>query len=287
MDFDRGAEGTRGQTPFFTYMTAAERGQSLRALPLLLLAAAAAAAEPDIDGTLARLREEAQAPARVELVRALGAPPLRGPRAYQALAEVMERDLSDTVRLAAAKAVATWPGGEPLERVEKFLKTESGADTRRAMALALSTEPAHAANPDATRILAGLLLDDPSPAVRRGAAVGLALRGDITGVGAARKAAASDPDKDVRSVAAKAVAVMSKPKKKPDAKKAVEPPKEDAVKGQDRCPPPYGWCECGYPVIKTPAKCVTKDDCIHLYRNSYRRNNLSCDWDGQDLSTVE
>lgn len=259
----------------------------MRMLLALLLAASAAAAEPDIESTLSKLRDEPEAAARVELVRALSAPPLRGPRAYQALAETMERDLSDAVRLAAAKAVATWPGGEPLERLDRFLKTENGPVTRRELVLALSTEPAHADNPDATRLLASLLLDDPVPAVRRGAAVALALRRDITAVGAARKAAASDPDKDVRAVAAKAVAVLEKPRPAKPKPKAAPAPKEDAVKGKDRCAPPYGWCECGYPVIKTPPKCLTKEDCIHLYRNSYRRNNLSCDWDGQDLSTVE
>lgn len=253
----------------------------------LLLAAGACAAEAGLDDALLKLREEPEPAARVEQARRLAAEPLRGPRAYQALAEAMERDLSDQVRLAAAKAVASWPGGEPLERVERFLKAENGAMTRRDLALALSTEPAHAANPDATRILAGLLLDDPSPAVRRGAAVGLALRRDITAIGAARKAAASDPDKDVRAVAAKAAAVLEKPPKAKAKPKAPPPPKEDAVKGKDKCSPPYGWCECGYPVIKTAPKCVTKDECRHLFNNSYRRNNLSCDWDGQDLATVD
>ncbi len=199
----------------------------------------------------------------------------------------MERDLSDVVRLAAAKAVATWPGGEPLERLDKFLKTEASASSRRDLVLALSTEPAHASNPDATRILAALLLDDPNPAVRRGAAVALALRRDLTAIGAARKAATADPDKDVRSVAAKAVAVLEKPPKAKAKKKAPPPPKEDAVKGKDKCSPPYGWCECGYPVIKTAPKCLTREDCRHLYVNSYRRNNLSCDWDGQDMATTE
>lgn len=254
---------------------------------LALLLAVPAAADADVGAALAQLRDEPDASARIAVVRSLGKEPLRGPRAYQALAEAMERDLSDAVRLEAAKQVATWPGGEPLERVDKFLKAETGADTRRQLALALSTEPAHAANPDATRILAELLLNDPAPAVRRGAAVGLALRGDITGVGAAKKAAEADPDRDVRSVAAKAVAVMLKPKKGPPKKAAPEPPKENAVKGKDPCRPPYGWCECGYPVIKTAPKCLTKDECRHLFNNSYRRNNLSCDWDGQDLSTVD
>lgn len=253
---------------------------------LALLLAGAAAAE-DVSDVITRLRAEPEAAARIELVKALNRPPLRGPRAYHTLTETMESDLSDTVRLAAAKAVATWPGGEPLERLDKFLKTETGAMTRRDLVLALSTEPAHAGNPDATRLLAALLLDDPSPPVRRGAAVALALRGDVTAVGAARKAAASDPDKDVRAVAAKAVAVMEKPRTQAKKKAAPPPPKADAVKGKDKCSPPYGWCECGYPVIKTPPKCLTREDCKHLFINSYRRNNLSCDWDGQDMETTE
>jgi hypothetical protein len=258
----------------------------MRALLLPLLAAAAAAASPDPGELIAKLLDEPEPAARAAIAAQLGREPLRGPRAYQALAEAMERDLSDAVRLAAAKQVVTWPGGEPLERAERFLKSESGPDTRRQLLLALSTEPAHAGNPDATRLLADLLLNDPAPAVRRGAAVGLALRGDITGVGAAKKAAEADPDKDVRAAAAKAVLIMQKPKKAA-AKKAVEPPKENAVKGKDPCRPPYGWCECGFPVIKTAPKCLTKDECKHLYINSYRRNNLSCDWDGQDLATVD
>jgi hypothetical protein len=257
------------------------------ALLALLLATSAAAADADPGAVLAKLREEPDPSVRAELVLSLSKPPMRGPRAYEALCDAMERDLSDVVRLAAAKAVATWPGGEPLERVDKFLKAETGADNRRQLALALSTEPAHAANPDATRLLADLLLNDPSPSVRRGAAVGLALRGDITGVGAAKKAAEADPDRDVRTVAAKAVAVMQKPKKAGAAKAAPPPPKENAVKGKDPCRPPYGWCECGYPVIKTAPKCLTKDDCKHLFNNSYRRNGLNCDWDGTDLSTSD
>lgn len=253
----------------------------------LLLAPAAFAAETDVSDALMKLRAEPEAAARIELVRALSMPPLRGPRAYEALLETMERDLSDSVRLAAAKGVATWPGGGPLERLDNFMKAESGAMTRRDLVLALSTEPAHRDNPDATRLLANLLLDDPAPAVRRGAAVGLALRGDISALGAARKAASSDPDKDVRAIAAKAVAVMERPPKAKAAKKAPPPPKPGAVKGVDKCSPPYGWCECGYPVIKTPAKCLTREDCRHLFINSYRRNNLSCDWDGQDMETTE
>ncbi len=253
----------------------------------LLLAPAALAAEADIADVLVKLRDEPEPAARAAMIEELNKPPLRGPRAYQALVDAMERDLSDAVRLAAAKAVATWPGGEPLERLDKFMKTETGALTRRDLALALSTEPAHATNPDATRLLANLLLDDPAPAVRRGAAVGLALRGDISALGAARKAAASDADKDVRAVAAKAVAVMERPPKAAAKKKAPPPPKADAVKGKDKCSPPYGWCECGYPVIKTPAKCLTREDCRHLFLNSYRRNNLSCDWDGQDMETTD
>lgn len=258
----------------------------LAATPLSAAPASDAAADDALADALLRLRSEPAAPARAALCADLARPPLRGPRAYAALAEAMERDLSDAVRLAAAKSVATWPGGEPLERLDKFLKTEAGPGARRELALALSTEPAHLANPDATRLLAALLLDDPSPAVRRGAAVGLALRGDTAGIAAARKAAASDADKDVRAVAAKAVAVMEKPRKaKPQP--AAAPPKPGAVKGKDRCAPPYGWCECGYPVIKTPPKCLTRADCRHLFINSYRRNGLSCDWDGQDLETTE
>ncbi|MDX6770389.1 MAG: HEAT repeat domain-containing protein [Elusimicrobiota bacterium] len=252
-----------------------------------LMLACAAAADDGVADALVKLRAEPEAPARVALVEALNKPPLRGPRAYSGLVETMERDLSDTVRLAAAKAVATWPGGEPLERLEKYLKTETGAMSRRDLVLALSTEPAHAMNPDATRLLASLLLDDPSPAVRRGAAVALALRRDITAIGTARKAAAADPDKEVRAVAAKAVAVLEKPPKAKAKKAAPPPPKEDAVKGKDPCRPPYGWCECGYPIIKTAPKCLTREDCRHLYINSYRRNNLSCDWDGQDMGTTE
>lgn len=253
----------------------------------LLLAPAAFAADDDLSAVLVGLRAEPEPAARVLLVRKLNAPPLRGPRAYETLVETMERDLSDAVRLEAAKAVATWPGGEPLERLDKFMKAESGAMSRRDLALFLSTEPAHAGNPDATRLLANLLLDDPAPAVRRGAAVALALRGDASVVGIARKAAASDPDKDVRSVAAKAVAVMTRPPKAKSKKKAPPPPKTDAVKGKDKCSPPYGWCECGFPVIKTPPKCLTREDCRHLFINSYRRNNLSCDWDGQDMETTD
>lgn len=257
------------------------------ALLALLLSAGSAAADPDAGEAAARLREEPEPAVRVELAQRLGRPPLRGPRAYAALAEAMERDLSDAVRLAAAGQVATWPGGEPLERVERFLKSESSPASRRALALALSTEPAHAGNPDATRLLAALLLEDDSPAVRRAAAEGLALRGDITGVGAARKSAGADPDKEVRASAARAVAVMLKPRKPAAAKKEPERPKENAVKGKDPCRPPYGWCECGYPILKSAPRCLTKPECARLYKDSYRRNDLSCDWDGQDLSTVE
>lgn len=252
---------------------------------LLAALAVAALAQEGVEEALAKLRAEPEPPARVELVKALNAPPLRGARAYQAIAETAESDLSNVVRLAAIRAIATWPGGEPLERLERYLKNESDVMGRRELLLVLSTEPAHASNPDATRVIANALLEDASPAVRRGAAVALALRGDFAGIAAARKAAASDPDKEVRSVAAKAVAVLERPRAEKARKKAPPPPKSDAVKGRDKCLPPYGWCECGYPIIKTRPKCLTREECVDLFNNHYRRNNLSCNWDAQDVET--
>lgn len=247
-------------------------------IALLALGAAAPARTEDAETPLLRLRSAADPADRARACAELASPPHRGTHTYEVLSAAMGRDLSERVRLAAAVAVISFPGGEPLKRAEAFLTSEPGAEVRRELLLALSTEPAHRDNPDATRLIASLLSDDPSSEVRGAAASALGARGDQVARGAAARAAQGDKDKSVREAASRALAALLAPPKAKPRPKPPQPPKPDAVFGRDPCPPPWGWCACGG-AIRRPPKCLTPGECRSLQADM-RRYDLACTWDG-------
>lgn len=207
-----------------------------------------------------------------------------GAATFESLVETAGHDLTPRVRLDAAIGALAFSGGKTMEFADGFVKSEPGWEVRREFLLALATAPAHAANPDATRLLASALAEDPSPEVRRAAAQALAVRGDRVAIGAVRRASASDADKETRQAAARAmIALSAPPKAKP--RKALPPVKEDAVKGKDACPFPGGWCECAG-AIKRPAKCLALSDCREL-QAQMRHHDLTCTWSGQNLTEVQ
>jgi 3-methyladenine DNA glycosylase/8-oxoguanine DNA glycosylase len=204
---------------------------------------------------------------------------------FESLTETAGRDLAPRVRLDAAVAALAFPGGKTLEFADTFIKSEPGWEVRREFLLALATAPAHAHNPDATRLLASALDEDTSGKVRRAAADALAVRGDRIALSAARRAAAGDADKETRLAAARAVAVLTavlKAVPKAKLRKAAAPLNEDAVKGRDPCPAPGGWCECAG-AIRRPAKCLLFGDCRKL-QAQLRHHDLTCLWNALDLS---
>lgn len=235
------------------------------------------------DAMVEKLQSAADPADRLRACAELAAEPKRGERAFSALSWAMSRDLSDQVRVAAAKVVIGFEGDEALRQAENFLQSEPGTRTRMALILALSTEPAHAGNSDVTRLIAGILADDPSAEVRATAATALGRRGDPIGLPPAMRAFGHDPDKTVRSAAEEAVRILSTPPKREVARKAPKPsaPKPDAVKGKDPCPPPYAWCECNGVIRRTP-KCLTRNECHAMY-NNVLSSGLQCTWSGIDL----
>ena len=204
---------------------------------------------------------------------------------FESLVEAASRELTPHDRLVAATAALTYPGGKTMMFADAFVKSEPGEEVRRAFLLALATAPAHADNPDATRLLAAALAEDASPVVRRAAAEALATRGDTVGLGAALRATRGDADKDVRKAAAHAVAVLTAPRKAKPRTKALAVPNETAVKGRDRCPDPGGWCECAG-AIRRPAKCLSLTDC-RVMQSEMRHHDLTCQWNSQTLSEAE
>lgn len=241
-----------------------------------LLAAAPALAEAP-ESAYARLKSAAEPADRVRACAELSSAPNREPRAYQALAAAMDRDLSDRVRQAAALAALTYPGGSTLALIDAFLKTEPGAGVRRAVLVALSTEPAHFENPDATRIIAYSLSEDPSREVRLAAAEALGARGDVLALGAVGRASGKDESKAVREAARRAMIILARPPKPKPKAQLHDPPKPDAVFGRDPCPTPWGWCACSG-AIKLKPKCLTREECRSL-QSEMRRHDLTCDWD--------
>lgn len=253
----------------------------MSALLLLALLAApgpASAASAE-DAALERLRAPdaaARERACVELASATG----RGTSVYAALALAMDRDLSERVRLAAAKAVIAFPGDDPLRRAQAFLQSEPGAQNRIDLTVALSTEPTRLEDSGVTDLLSTMLSDDPSPEERRAAALGLARHGDARALPALRRAQEKETDASARDAASQAVRTLSAPR--PARPRPAPPkarlPKPGAVKGEDDCPEPRAWCECGGPIRRSP-KCLARDECrievdtaIHL--------GMSCTWSG-------
>lgn len=257
-------------------------GAKLTARTLLLLAALIAASPAraeDAASPQARLQTAAEPSDRIRACAELARLPHRGPLAFQALDDAMTRDLSERVRLAAAVAAITYPGGKTLARIDSFLKSEPGAAVRRNVIVALSTEPVHFENPDATRIIASALADDPSVEVRLAAAEVLGERADPLALGAVGRASEKDADKDVREAARRSMMILSKPPKPKPRPKRSDPPKPDAVFGKDPCPSPWGWCACAGPFTAKP-KCLTRDDCRRR-QGEARNYDLECKWDGQ------
>jgi HEAT repeat protein len=246
-------------------------------LSLALLSAAPARAGSAEDASLERLHAEDPAARERACVDLASATP-RGARVYPALALAMDRDLSERVRLAAAKGVITFPGNEALKRAQGFLQAEPGPRNRAELTLALSTEPAHLEDSGATDLISSMLSEDPSPDVRRAAVLGLARRGDQRGLGALRRAAEKDPDKTVRDAARQALAALSAPRPPPSKPAPPKPPKPDAVKGRDACPAPWGWCECDGPIKREP-KCLTRGDC-RIEVDTVIQLGMPCMWNG-------
>ena len=252
----------------------------MTARTLLLLAVmsmAAPARAEDAASPFARLKSAVESSERIRACAELASPPHRGPPAYQALNAAMNNDFSERVRLAAAVAAITYPGGQTLSHIDAFLKSEPGAAVRRELLTALSTEPAHFENPDATRIIAFSLTEDSSVEVRRGAAAALGARGDALALGAIAQASEKDADKGVREAAQRSRIILSKPPKPKPKPILPDPPKPDAVFGQDPCPRPWGWCSCAGAITLKP-KCLTHDECRSL-QSDMRQHNLICRWD--------
>ena len=249
----------------------------MTAKALLLACALLASAPAGAETPFERLRSAAEPADRILACGELAKPPHRGPTAYEALSSAMKSDLSERVRLAAAVAALTYTGGRTLADVDEFLKTEPGTDVRRDLLVALSTEPAQFENPDATRIIASSLAEDPSDEVRLAAARSAGERGDSLAIGAVRVASEKDASKAVREAARKSFLILTKPPK-PKAVPKVAEPKNDAVMGKDPCPYPWGWCICSG-VIKLKPKCLTREECAGL-QSKMASNGLVCRWDG-------
>ena len=255
-------------------------------ISVLMAAAVPAHAVSPEDSALERLHAD-DAAVRERACVELATAPQHGSAVYPALADAMDRDLSELVRLAAAKAVITFPGDDALKLVQRFFQSEPGPQNRIALAVALSTEPSRLEDSGATDTIASMLSDDPSAEGRRAAAQALASRGDTRAIPAVRLAAEKDADKTVRDAARLALKILSAPRParpKPTPWKP-KPPKPDAVKGTDPCPAPWAWCECDGP-IKRPPKCMTKSDC-RVEVNTMIQLGMPCMWSGLSIGTPE
>jgi HEAT repeat protein len=246
-----------------------------------LLSASPARARTAEETALAGLRSD-DAAAREKACAQLGAAETRGPEVFPALSLAMDRDLSEKVRLAAAKAVLTFPGDEPLARARAFLGSEPGPQTREDLIVALSVEPSRLENPEVTDLISAQMFDDPHAEVRRTAATALARRGDRRAIPAVKRAAVNDADKAVREAAKLALRVLSAPPPvKPTKEYKPTPPKRDAVKGKDPCPAPWGWCECEGP-IRRPARCLDRSEC-RVSVDTMMQLGMPCSWNGQSF----
>ena len=252
-------------------------------LSAVLAAAPARAQTSAEDALLIRLAASTSTAVREGACADLARLKTRSPEAFKALSTSMTRDLSDRVRLAAAKAIITFPGDDALRLADEYLKSEPGAEDRGLFLMDLATEPAHIENSDVTRTIAALLDNDPNAEVRRAAALSLSRRGDSVGLPSALRAQQKDADESVRASALMAVSVLSKKKviKKSKGPPKAAAPKADAVKGLDPCPPPWAWCECTGVIVRPP-KCRTRSEC-HVMYNGVLQIGISCTWSGIDL----
>ncbi|MBI4061879.1 MAG: HEAT repeat domain-containing protein [Elusimicrobia bacterium] len=247
--------------------------RALLAAALLLAAAPARAEEPV--SPFERLQPAAEPWERILACAELAKPEHRGPRAYETLVALMREDLSERVRLAAAVSLLTFPGGRTLGQVDAFLKAETGVAVRRELLIALSTEPAHLDNPDATRLIASALAEDASVEVRLGALEALGARADPLALGAIRRASEKDENEDVRDAARRLLRVLAKP---PKSRKKRAPPSPDSVFGKDACPRPWGWCHCSG-AVKLKPKCLSRAEC-RSREIEMAKSGLDCRWDG-------
>jgi hypothetical protein len=249
----------------------------------VLLAAGPVRAASSIDSAISRLQNAPEPADRERACAELAAAPRADGRVYAVLSLAMNRDLSDQVRLAAAKIVITFPGDEPLARAKQFLLSEPGPQTRSGFAAALSTEPVHREDAIATQLISGLLADDVSPQVRRAAALGLVRRGDMSALPALRRAAENDADRSAREAACAAVKALTaaRPAKARTGPYKPKEPSPDAVKGKDPCPSPWGWCECSGPIKREP-KCRLRPECREMY-NTLLEIGIPCTWDGLEI----
>ena len=253
---------------------------------ILMAAAVPAHALSPEDSALEALHSDDPA-ARAAACVALATAPTHGPSVYGALALAMDRDLSERVRLAAGKAVITFPGDDPLKRVLRFFQSEPGPQNRIDLTVALSTAPSRLEDTGVTDLISSLLAEDPSAEVRGAAALALARRGDTRALPAVRLAAEKDADKSVRDAARRALKLLSAPRPAPPKAKPWQPtpPKSDAVKGKDPCPAPWGWCECDGP-IKLAPKCLTRSEC-RVELDTAIGLGMPCTWNGLSIGTPE
>lgn len=251
---------------------------------LLLAAGAARAAEEPVQDAFFLLRTSSEPAARAAACAELSTAPYRGPEAERALALVMTADLSDVVRLAAAKSRARYFDSEAAPALAAFFAKEPSDAARADMALTLSTEPAQRLSPEATRVLADLMTADAAPAVRRAAVAALLNRDDPRVLPWLNAAAKTDADASVRAAAeAAAKTVASRPPPPKPKKAAVKEPDPDGVKGKDPCPLPWAWCDCGG-AIPTRSHCIRREECQRKYLDSYKPLGLTCSWSGVDLN---
>lgn len=239
---------------------------------------------PDARALLRVLTSEESPEVRLEALRVLRREGFRGAEVYESVSEALSRDPSADLRAEAAAAVLDYPGADPLAQVERLLSEEQGEIVREAACVALATAPAYASSPGATLILARSLEEDSSLAVRRSALSGLAKRGDRRALAVLQRASVSEKDEPLRKAIRRLLAVLSEPPKVEKKAEKKEPdPDDKALKGVDFCGDGNGWCECSMGPLRPPARCVSRQGCIHLYENTYMRLGYLCTWDGASL----
>ena len=240
----------------------------------------------DIEALAAALSQDPSPALRLAIARRLGA--LKAPASYPALSAAMFNDFDPKVRREAAVFVAGRPGGEALSRVEKYLFEEVWEAGRLAACAAFSTAAAHAGDPEAARMLARVLLEDPSLRMREQALRGLAFVKDRRVTPALAQAAAGEKDgglrRDIESLlrelskqTSRPAPSSPKPRKDQEAFPAPRSPvKEDCGEGK-------GWCRCSTGQLEGARRCVSKDDCQGLYEDSYAELGGNCRFNGRRL----
>ncbi len=240
----------------------------------------------DIEALAAALPQETSSSLRLAIARRLGA--LKAPAAYPALSAAMSNDFDPKVRREAAVFVAGQPGGEALSRLEKFLFEEVWEAGRLAACAALSTAPARVGDPEAARVLARVLLEDPSLPMREQALRGLAFVKDRRVTPALAQAAAGEKDGDLRKDIEALLRELSKQTSRP-ASPASKPRKESEASpapratAKEECGEGKGWCRCSTGQLEGARRCMSKDDCQGLYEDSYAELGGACRFNGRKL----